>query len=94
MRIRYKSIAYAYPTSSMAKALGAYADGCWFVEVRGWHNEANEWRTWTPVGAEGFDRATHPDLIGFFRETAGEPDPIFINHGNRDAVAMIAGGFH
>lgn len=84
----YKSIAYAYATSPAAERLGFRDTGCFYVQQRTM-NEAGEWYTFDPVGVEGFLKATNADLIAFYKETAGEPCPMFLRHGNQDALNLL-----
>lgn len=84
----YKSIAYAFPTSPMAKELGFNAEGCFYVQQRRM-NEAGEWVTFAAHNGEGFAKATDTDLIAFYLETDGAPCPMFLRHGNADALNLL-----
>ena len=68
-----KEIAYAYPTSPSAEKLGCGRKGCFYVA----QSVLREDGTWSPSvaahNAEGFDSATHPDLLAIYAETEGEP---------------------
>lgn len=77
----YKSIAYAYATSPMAKELGFYDDGCFYIQQRSM-NEAGDWNTYAAHNAEGFKKAYEADLIAMFKETDGDIDWMFLRHGS------------
>lgn len=86
----YKSIAYAYPTSPMAKELGFYDDGCFYIQHRLMNIEgSDQCKTFAAHNAEGFLKATNPDLIALFKETEGEVCPTFLRHGNMDALRLL-----
>lgn len=86
-----KAIAYAYPTSETAIRLGVRAQGGFYVQqfLRLENGE------WSPAyiapgtGGEAFDRADDPDLIALYKETDGEPDPYFLQHGPEAALFAI-----
>ena len=91
MHNTFKAIAYAYPTSDNAKALGFYKDGCWHVEVRYEDIEGSgQSKTFLPHDAEGFATPDHPDLIALYREEQGTMCPMFARYGNPLALAAIA----
>ncbi len=86
-----KSIAYAYPTSSMAKALGHTKTGCWYVQVT-YHDIEGSGQsiTFAPYNAEGFSAPDDKDLIAIFKETEGTVCPYFLKYGNTDALKAMA----
>ena len=62
----YKSIAYAYPTSTTATELGFKDDGCYFVQV---HNYATN-DSWLESG--GYSMPNNPELIKRFHAVDDE----------------------
>lgn len=80
-----KSIAYAYPTSINAEALGRGKIGAWYVSLtdreRGLTNVAHN--------CEGFATPNDPDLIALFNEYEGKPCPYFLKFGNPKALAAL-----
>ena len=68
-----KSIAYAYPTSTNAEALGFADTGCYhismtYIGVEG----SDQCITFMPHDAEGFTDKNNPDLLALYNETDGE----------------------
>lgn len=79
----YKSIAYAFATSTRAKQLGFSDTGCFFVQRR----DANN--SFVDADCEGFLKANDPDLIEYYMLVAGTHCPMFLRHGNQDALNAI-----
>ena len=61
-----KRIAYAFPTSTLAKELGFYNNGCFFVEYES-KNESNAIYTWHDTQIGGF-KTICSDLVKAFSE--------------------------
>lgn len=85
-----KAIAYAYPTSENAKKLGFYDSGCWYISVT-LHDieESGQSSTFFTHDAEGFDSPNDPDLIALFNEESGNICPMFLRHGNAQALKAL-----
>jgi hypothetical protein len=84
----YKSISYAYPTSSMANELGFNDTGCFYVQCTA-INEAAQAYSYTPIGSEGFLQADDKDLISYFHEVDGKVSSMFMRYGNQKAINAI-----
>jgi hypothetical protein len=86
-----KAIAYAYPTSTQAAALGYAKTGCYFVQQTRHNIEGSgQARTYCARNCEGFSTPDDPDLIALFREYEGRTCPLFSQYGNSNALAAIA----
>lgn len=84
----YKSIAYAYPTSTNAEKLDCAKTGCWHISKRHFDIEGSGQNSapFLPHNAEGFDTPDHPDLVAILAAEDGEIDPLFLQHGNPNAL--------
>lgn len=85
-----KSIAYAFPTSTMAKELGFDKTGCFYVQQTAHNIEGSgQAKTFAAHNAEGFAKPNDPDLVAFYHETEGKICPHFLRHGNTEALRAI-----
>ena len=81
-----KSIAWAFPTSTMSERMGMAKTGCFYVQQTFLNIErSGQCRTVAAHNAEGFLSPTDPDLLSFFHETEGEIDKSFAEYGNDEA---------
>jgi hypothetical protein len=84
----FKSIAYAFPTSTIAEYLGMAGTGCWYVSQCNINTDGSA-VTCIAHNCEGFETPNDPDLIALYREYEGSIDPSFARYGNPDALAAI-----
>lgn len=84
MSKRYKSIAYAYPTSPMAKELGFNDTGCYYVKSRiaGGFDSIEH-------NCEGYLQPNDADLLSFFKETEGDICPMFLRYANPETLRLL-----
>jgi len=83
----FKSIAYAFPTSPMARELGFNDTGCFYVQLRKDNHTAG-----AAHNCEGFLSPDDSDLIAFYHECEGVICPYFKQYGNVHALRAIAKG--
>jgi|13_taG_2_1085334.scaffolds.fasta_scaffold62044_2 hypothetical protein len=68
-----KEIAFAFPTSTNAEALGFADTGCYHISITYIGVEgSDQCATFMPHDAEGFTDKNHPDLLALYNETGGQ----------------------
>jgi hypothetical protein len=85
-----KSIAWAFPTSTMAERMGMAETGCFYVQQTFLNiQQSGQCRTVAAHNGEGYLSPTDPDLLSFFRETVGTICPHFKKYGNQEAKEAL-----
>ena len=68
-----KAIAYAFPSSPLAKEAGMQETGCYYIELGLINVEGSGQSNFSPCNQAGFFEKIDQDLLDSFEEAEGQP---------------------